>query len=253
MQFVNMSIDEGKCRELISSAIAGDVENLKDLLLRTDVGMNYVPHGYRFNRCAGSALFHAIENSQEEVVEVLLRNSGVNINVHEVPSSPWGDLNPLCHAVIKGSESIARQLLEKRANVSHVCNRGFSRGHADALVHAVMACNEPLVRLILNRGDIELRYAACMPLLHCGIYYSSIEVMEALRESGANVSEEDPKGRSPLQFAIERFKGDLRICKMTEISNALLGHGAVLSFVDCLAMNPALAQFLREKWSFLEN
>lgn len=242
-----MPIDIEKCQELISSATAGDIENVLRLLQRTDVDVNYVPDGNLLHRYTGSALYHAIENSHEEVVRALVQHSGLNINLQDVPNDWHGDLNALCHAIIKGSDPIVYLVMQKNPDVNNECNPPLSFGPAHALGHAIVADNEASVRMLMERDDILLDYFHDMPVVHGSIYYSSPEILNILLERGANVHECDMDGRTPLQFAMEEFEDGSKIFGVSENVEILLKHGAAMSLVEYLEINPPVARFMSKK------
>lgn len=194
-----MPIDMDKCQELIDAAASGDLESAGELLKRTDVDVNYRPPGNGFHRYTGTALYHAIENFHEKMVELILRHPGVDIDLKDIPRSALGeDLNALCHAVMKGYKPIVFRLLDKAVDVSNASNTGMLHVKATAPGHAAMPDGERLVRLQADMEDAGPGDVGNMLINHYVRHYFPVEVLEILLEKDAEVIDVEAQGQRPL-------------------------------------------------------
>ncbi|KAL4784390.1 hypothetical protein BJX76DRAFT_357122 [Aspergillus varians] len=176
-------------KQLVSAASEGDLAKVKTLLRTTDVEING-----RAGNPIGTALHHAIKNSQLQVIQFLL-DSNADIN------SKGGsfEATALCGAAVLGQARCAKLLLENGANVNDRCYRGSTLQIACKMGH------KDLVQLLLEHGaDVNLPGAdGFAGALHAAAKWAHEDIVRMLLENGAEVNARNDKGESAIVGAVE--------------------------------------------------
>ena len=146
----------------------------------------------------GTPLHRAVLARRADLVSLLLER-GANIEALDAEGK-----SPLALAVTasgyggqtEGNEEIFTLLLAKGANPNAKIERG------DLLSFAVERGNADLVRALLSSKKVALKSPTRRaPLLFMAISNGRIEVVRALLDAGADPTETDQNGRTPLQAA----------------------------------------------------
>lgn len=252
-----MPIDVNLCEELIAYAASGDLENVRKLSVRDDVDVNYSPWVDKAQviEYSGTALYHAIENKQQEVAEFLVQSPDLEIDAYDFPlslrSGSQVNLNALCHAINKNLPGIAIGLLDRGACISPPCTTEIYGTMSNALGHAIVAHEQELVARMagiwIKEKGTEFDFAENMPVIHCAIRFSSIGILKTLLQHGADPNEVDTRSHTtPLEFAIKEAREypHPEVFDATAFYKVLLEGGANISFKEYLQMNPELADFI---------
>ena len=89
-----------------------------------------------------TALHTAIENNNERIIDLLLRQNGINVNIQDNQRN-----TPIHLAILNGSEEILQKLLKKKGNVNIQGSDGYSPLHI-----AISESKPNLVKTLLNNG-----------------------------------------------------------------------------------------------------
>lgn len=129
-------------------------------------------------------LFYAIENSNLEIVQLLLQHKDIDVNQKSyVDNFVVGEYTPLYGAVENGNIKIIQLLLQHKdidINLKSYINR-----HAHTpLFSAVKNCNIDAVRILIKRNDIDINLKSLVH--HLATFYETLTEYSALYQAVTN-------------------------------------------------------------------
>ncbi|CEI60517.1 hypothetical protein FVEN_g9994 [Fusarium venenatum] len=138
-----------------------------------------------------TALHYAVLQGHQSVMKPLIDNDAglVSATNHLAQT-------PLLLAVIRGTSSAVKLLLERRADV-----KALDRFKSSALHHAVGTDKSSLLKLLLDSGaEMNLQNAQGHTPLHLAISENRPAIIKLLLERGCRVDIPDMSGRTPLHM-----------------------------------------------------
>jgi len=184
---------------LIPAAERGHVEIVNDLLMRTDVDINYV------NNLGWTALLEAIVltnggEAHQQIVQMLV-DHGADISIPD-----FDGVTPLAHAQARGFGEIVRIL-------------NAARERDMKMIAAAAAGDIDTVEQLLARGaSVQARDASGATALIAAAYRNQVEVAAMLIDAGADVNVQDSTQQSA--YLITTADGFPELLRMTLAAGA---------------------------------
>ena len=170
-----------------------------------------------------SPILRAIAIDNVEIVKLLiLKSKGVDLNA---PS--YRQHTPLTYAIFNEKLEIVEELIKSGANVDQKDDQDWT-----PLIAAIHKNNLKIVILLAtNRANFNSIYFGWTPLIIAiRVFKCSIEMVECLIKSGADVNQEDNNGWTPFKAAIAT--------QNLEITRLLATNGANINFIDSGGSTP---------------
>ena len=192
--FVSAQTDE-QIADFAKAAKFNDVSTVKSLLSK-GVGPNTTdPKGEPM-------LVLAIKDKSDDVIQLLISNKLTDVDL----SNKYGE-TPLMIASIEGNLPVVKSLIQQRnARIDHIgwtplhyaCSKGqlevaqyliangaivdsLSTGNTTPLMMAVQSGNEPLIKLLLDKGaDIQLKNSQGLTAMDIAVIYEKPWIFEGL-------------------------------------------------------------------------
>jgi len=164
-----------------------------------------------------------------EFLCVLKANPEVNLDI--VDESGW---SPLIQAAFGGHLKIVAEIISYQRNslkaagkceseVKRILQRKVRFNGSTALHLASAGGHEAIVKLLLNedRESIDVvDYDLATPL-HCAVLTQHFQIASVLLMNGATINKKDIRGKTPLDWAVERNLSDfVSLFSKYEVSNA---------------------------------
>ncbi len=236
---VNTRVFRGKTA-LMGAARAGHVEVMK-LLLAHKADVNAA------GALEETALFKAAHQGHVDAVSILLEN-GADLHARDSQGN-----TPLLHAAARGHTQVLELLLDRGADVN-------AKNHQDwnALMQACMGGYLKTAKLLVTRkGEVNLsgKEAGATPLM-LACWKDSVQLVDLLLQSGADVHWKDIEGRTTFERVIQstlQYPVPIQIVKSLLDAGAgfetRLLHGCTPLSIAAIKGDPAVLQLLLEKGS----
>jgi len=141
-----------------------------------------------------TALFHAAEGGRYSIAKMLL-DAGAQVDLGK--EDGW---TPLQGAVFNYHSKVTRLLIERGADV----NRRNAELKKYTALHVAIASKKPnveVVKMLAERGDLDVKNKNGATPLHLAAMWGHAEVAKVLIAKGASMKIANNKGRQPLEVA----------------------------------------------------
>lgn len=179
------------------AAARGQIDKLNEMLLENPDLDNRCYHGW-------TALHWAAYEGQEDVVELLCAQDGINLNAE---GQNIGE-RPVHLASESDYPDVIAVLVGKGADLNIADRVGRSPLHMAAEYNSFLAAKV----LIANNIKIEMQDKFGQTALHIAAYKGARDTVSVLLDSGAMVNVKTNQGYTSLHMAV--FSGDLRTVEM---------------------------------------
>ncbi|KAL4978317.1 ankyrin repeat-containing domain protein [Aspergillus desertorum] len=208
--------DRHSCTPLWAALESWDVTMLKHLLARPDLDVNRPREGI-------TPLLHAISNRQEEVAALLLKHPSLDST--SINSMDPNGRTPLSYASEYGQISLIDILLEKGADPASADIDGHAPQSYDAAEGmATQAVTPPpqTGRIRAESSDIHGQDP-----IFWAIYQGDLDTLETLVSMGADPSQQNEDGHTPLHCLVKRSgRQPILAPEDEQAMRFLLNHGA---------------------------